>query len=102
MLIKVFCKFMKLADILFQYIQRLVMLFSHQIHNFLIEQGLGFKRACQAGVSARYWFPTVSMATMPNSSLIPYREIIARASLVACSISLEAPVVMEWKIKHAI
>ena len=40
----------------------------------------------------RYWFCTVSKATMSKSSLMPYRVIMARASLVACSMSLDAPV----------
>ena len=49
----------------------------------------------------RYWLLTVSRATMPKSSLMPKRVIMALASLVACSMSLEAPVVMEWKIKSS-
>ena len=44
----------------------------------------------------RYWLVTVSKATIPNCSLIPYRVTMALASFVACSMSLEAPVVMEW------
>ena len=44
----------------------------------------------------RYWLFTVSRATMSKSWLMPYRVIMARASLVACSMSLEAPVVTEW------
>lgn len=43
-----------------------------------------------------YWLVTVSRATMSKSSVMPYLVTIARASLVAFSISLDAPVVMEW------
>ena len=43
-----------------------------------------------------YWLVTVSRATMSKSPLMPYRVIMARASLVAFSMSLEAPVVMDW------
>lgn len=43
----------------------------------------------------KYWFVTVSSATIPKSSLIPYRVIMARANFVACSISFDAPVLTE-------
>ena len=41
----------------------------------------------------RYWFSRVSRPMRPNFSDIPYWVIIARARLVAFSISLDAPVV---------
>ena len=49
----------------------------------------------------RYWFVTVSNATIPNSSFIPKRVIMALATFVACSISFEAPVVMEWNTRSS-
>ena len=49
----------------------------------------------------KYWLFTVSRAVMPNSSDIPRRVIMALASLVACSISLLAPLVMELKINSS-
>ena len=42
----------------------------------------------------RYWLFTVSRATIPNWSLIPYWVIMLRASFVASLMSLEAPVVI--------
>ena len=36
----------------------------------------------------RYWLVTVSKATIPNCSLIPYRVTMALASFVACSMSV--------------
>ena len=54
------------------------------------------RRAAQTGIFRQdTGLPVLSRATMPNLSLIPKRVIIARASFVACSISLEAPVVMD-------
>ena len=45
------------------------------------------------GRPSRYLFSTEASPMRPNFSDIPYWVIIARARLVACSISLEAPVV---------
>ena len=42
----------------------------------------------------RYWLFTVSRATIPNWSLIPYWVIMLLAIFVALSISFEAPVVI--------
>ena len=40
-------------------------------------------------------------STMSNSSVMPNRVTMERAILVACSMSLDAPVVMEWKISSS-
>ena len=46
----------------------------------------------------RYWLLMVSSAIMSNSLLMPRRATMARAMRVACSISLEAPLVTVPKI----
>ena len=77
-----------------------VLLF-HKRHDLPVDFRLCLRRAGKRRVAAEILFVTVSSATMSKSLLMPYRVIIARASLVACSMSLEAPVEAVPKISSS-
>ena len=53
MFIQIFCKLMKLSDIVLQNLQSFLVLHFHQIHNLLVQKCLCFKGACKAGISSQ-------------------------------------------------
>ena len=55
----------------------------------------------RAASPPRYWLLTVSSAVISNVSLMPRRVTMLRASLVACSMSLDAPLVTLPKISSS-
>ena len=70
----------------------------HQLHHLPVDLRRSLGGAGQGGVAPQ----VLIVALFPgppcqSQRLMPYRVIMARASLVACSMSLEAPVEAEWK-----
>ena len=76
--------FVKFPLILPQNGERLLVLLLHDLHHLLVD-GPGLSPVSRPGEVSppRYWLFTVSMATISNSSVMPYRVTMARASLVA-------------------
>ena len=92
MLIEVACQLVQLTLVGPQQLHRPAVLLGDQLGDLLVHPRLGLWGAGQRGIA-----PQVLIAYRLEgykAKLLRHSE--ARASLVACSMSLEAPVVTEW------